>query len=104
MTTQRQKHNSLLCQSDLAICQDSWSCPDCLDSRPWPHFVTGSVQFVLVLELSGFLQTAKISRLAWSGGLLCSSVSREHLPLVVILHDSGQKRLTVLKNINEALE
>ena len=59
---------------------------------------------MLALEFSEFLQTAKISRLALGGGLLCSSVSREHLPLVVILHDSGQKRLTVLKNINEAFE
>ena len=42
--------------------------------------------------------------LALSGGLLRSSMSREHLPLVVILHNSSQKRLTVLKNINEALE
>ena len=43
-------------------------------------------------------------RLALSGGLLRSSMSREHLPLVVILHHSSQKRLTVLENINKAFE
>lgn len=100
----------LTCQ-DFFCCPHYWLLLACillaclLKTQGHRHsFIKRSVHSILAVEFSIFLQTAKMLRLALSGDLLRSSVSREQLPLVVILHDSSKKRLTVLKDINEALE